>query len=224
MLYKLLLVLHISTGFAALSSGLVAMLTHKGGKAHIYSGRVYFWAMTITCSSAIVMSLIKPNPFLFVIAILSYFSVAIGYRALYLKKIYTGEVKPVTLDYIIAFTPMLLLALLHVWIYTFTIPQKGMEYVNMGLSMYIAVSSFVWIRSFKTPRQEKQFWMIAHLQGMGGGYIATATAFLVTNIKFLPTLVVWITPSVIGAVIIAYTSRKYQIRFRKTKPEELSAS
>lgn len=216
MIYKTLLGIHILSGFAALASGLVAMLSGKGHKAHRYAGKVYFWAMTVTCLTALSISMIRPNPFLFVVGILSYFSVAIGYRALYLKKIYTGELQPQRTDYGIALLPPLLLALMYILVYFFNVPQKGMEYVNAGLSLYVVANSLLWLRSFKIRREEKQYWMIAHLQGMGGGYIATTTAFLVTNVNFLPSLVVWITPSIIGAAILAYTTRKYQMKFRKS--------
>ena len=45
---------------------------------------------------------------------------------------------------------------------------------------------------------------------MGGSYIATVTAFLVVNNPpYVPGLVVWIAPGVIGGFIIAKTRIAY---------------
>ncbi|HVF97644.1 MAG TPA: hypothetical protein VM871_09995, partial [Flavisolibacter sp.] len=55
----------------------------------------------------------------------------------------------------------------------------------------------------------KQHWLAGHIASMGGGYIATWTAFIVTNIHFLPPVLVWLLPTVVGTVCIAYSIRKY---------------
>jgi hypothetical protein len=44
---------------------------------------------------------------------------------------------------------------------------------------------------------------------MGAGYVATWTAFVVTNIHFLPPVLVWLAPSVTGAVLIVGSIRRY---------------
>lgn len=51
---------------------------------------------------------------------------------------------------------------------------------------------------------------------MGGSYIATVKAFLVVNNPpFIPGLVVWIAPGVIGGFIIARTRKFYMDKFKK---------
>lgn len=219
-IYSTILFFHIACGFTALASGLVAMFADKAGKLHRASGKVYFWAMTFTCLSSFIMCGLKPNPFLFLITILSYFSVVIGLRALNLKQIYTGNIRPVLLDQVIGLSPVALVAAMYFACYTFDISQNGMEYINAGLGVLVVTNGLMWLRSFSKSRDIKQYWMIAHFQGMGGGYLATTTAFLVTNVDFLPPVVVWITPSVVGSLIIAYTTRKYMKKFTFNQKEE----
>lgn len=214
-LYEILLALHVISGFVALASGLVAMFTSKAGKSHRISGNFYFGSMTATCASALIMALIKPNPFLYVIAVFSYFSVVTGYRSLYLKKLHQGKQQMKTIDWTIGIMPILLILSLHLWVIFFNVSQRGMEYIIIGLEVVILMNCLAWFRLFFNPPSQKKAWMLLHFQGMGGGYIATATAFLVTNIDILPPLVLWITPSIIGGAIIGYTTAKYKRRFNK---------
>ena len=52
---------------------------------------------------------------------------------------------------------------------------------------------------------------------MLAAYIATFTAFAVTNITFLPGLLVWLTPTVIGSAGIAMTITYYKRKFGRGK-------
>jgi hypothetical protein len=61
-----------------------------------------------------------------------------------------------------------------------------------------------------------RYWFQNHISRMGGSYIATVTAFLVVNNPpYIPGLVVWIAPGVIGGVVIARTRRYYANKFSK---------
>ena len=64
---------------------------------------------------------------------------------------------------------------------------------------------------------QTRYWFQNHISRMGGSYIATVTAFLaVNNPPFIPGLVVWIAPGVIGGFIIAKTRKFYMDKFKKT--------
>ena len=64
--------------------------------------------------------------------------------------------------------------------------------------------------------QKSKFqWMFNHIQGMLAAYIATFTAFLVVNVTFLPGIIVWLTPTVVGTPLIAYWVRKYKQKFNR---------
>jgi hypothetical protein len=57
---------------------------------------------------------------------------------------------------------------------------------------------------------DKKAWLYEHIGNMSGSYIASVTAFLVTAVKFLPPVVTWLGPTVIGVPLIIYTIRKYK--------------
>jgi hypothetical protein len=59
-------------------------------------------------------------------------------------------------------------------------------------------------------------WWYNHIGGMGGGYIATVTAFVVVNVKMNPGWILWLLPTAIGAPIIYRTVAHYKRQFRNT--------
>ena len=68
----ILLSIHILAGSVALVSAASALLTEKGKKFHVLIGKAYFWSMVIIFLTAIPMSIITGNVFLFLIAIFSF--------------------------------------------------------------------------------------------------------------------------------------------------------
>ena len=50
---NVLLVIHIIAGFIALCSAAVAVISAKGQRVHIYSGRAFFWGMVVIFFTAI---------------------------------------------------------------------------------------------------------------------------------------------------------------------------
>jgi hypothetical protein len=82
-LSKILLIVHILAGFTALTAAAVATLTKTLDLAHrwhVYSGIVFFWGMVVIFLTAIPLALIRPNTFLFLIAILSFYFALAGWR------------------------------------------------------------------------------------------------------------------------------------------------
>ena len=87
----LLLFTHVGAGITALVVAPVAMLTQKGGAAHRRWGRVYFWAMFVIFVSALALLVVRPNVFLFIISILSFYGAFSGVRSLRRKHPERGE-------------------------------------------------------------------------------------------------------------------------------------
>ena len=71
---------HILAGTIALLSAAIAVLSEKGKKFHVLSGRTYFWSMVCIFLTAIPMSIISSNIFLFLIAIFSFYLAFSGMR------------------------------------------------------------------------------------------------------------------------------------------------
>lgn len=76
----------------------------------------------------------------------------------------------------------------------------------IGLSLAVQDLKF-----YNQEKRERKAWLLNHLSRMTGAVIASFTAFLVVNNTFLPGLVVWLLPSVIGTTLIVWWSRKVRL-------------
>ena len=82
-LFNVLLIIHITGGFLALGSAFVAVLTktfNASHKWHIYSGKLYILGMIVIFFTAVPMTILHPNLFLFLIAIFSFYLGMMGWR------------------------------------------------------------------------------------------------------------------------------------------------
>ena len=79
------------------------------------------------------------------------------------------------------------------WLY-----QRGSVFATVLLvfaciQMSLSYKDWQYSKAFD-PKQR----ILQHITKMGGTYIATVTAFLAVNLYFLPPLLVWLSPTVIG--------------------------
>ena len=84
-LFHTLLPVHILAGGIALVVAPGAMITVKGGLWHRRWGKVYAAAMLVVAATGSAMSLLRPNLFLFMVAVFSFYLVFSGYRVLHRK-------------------------------------------------------------------------------------------------------------------------------------------
>lgn len=203
-----ILLLHILSGFTALVSGGISSLTKKGGPAHRRSGKWYFWAMTGVFITATALGLLKSNAFLFMVGFFSYYLVCRGYRLLYLKKLGQGQ-KAAGLDWGISLTALAFGIGLLGW--ALQQQMAGSSFWPVPLVFGIISGGFALadLKLYTRGPAHKQHWLTGHIASMGGGYIATWTAFVVTNNHFLPPVVAWLLPSVVGTVLISTSIRRY---------------
>src|SRR3954470_22030784 len=83
---KALALLHVAAGVTALVVAPVAMLTAKGGLTHRRWGKVYYYAMVVVAVTAVVLGLLRPNLFLTLLAVFSFYTAFSGYRVLARKR------------------------------------------------------------------------------------------------------------------------------------------
>ena len=72
-LYPYLLTTHILFGSIGLLSGSYNLLRKKGGSIHVKVGKLFVISMLIIGSTALLMALLKPNMFLFIVGVLLFF-------------------------------------------------------------------------------------------------------------------------------------------------------
>lgn len=218
----ILLILHITAGCIALVSGPVAMAVGKGSTLHRRAGVLFFWAMTIVFGTALILSLVSFQPFLLMIAVLSYYAVVSGYRALYHKKLHKTRTVIKSVDWVALTLNGLTNLFFIFWGISLLDESQGIGILaivfgSLGLSMSVTnIVSFV-----RTPT-DKMYWLYAHINGFVVGYIACVTAFSVTVVDFIPGIWGWLWPTIIGSPLIAYWITRYKIKFKKgAKPSEV---
>jgi len=207
------LILHVAGGTTSLVSGLVAMLTQKGGNAHRLAGKIYFGGMTAVFIGAVVVAIAHRNDFLLMVGFFSYYMTVRGYRILSLKKLDKGQ-KFAVLDWIIISVSSIFIFTLISWGVWAWMQGSGMGIVGLVFGLIGLTFLVNDIKTYINPPTEKMHWWYTHIASMGGSYIAATTAFVVVNIQ-LPQFqwVLWIIPSVIGSILISSTIRKYKKRF-----------
>lgn len=209
------LVIHIIGGATSLLSGLVAMLTQKGGRPHRLAGKIYFGGMTAVFIGAVVVAIAHRNDFLLMVGFFSYYMTVRGYRILSLKKLDRGQ-KFAPLDWIIISVSAIFIFTLITWGVWAWMQGSGMGIVGLVFGLIGLTFLVNDIKSYVNPPTEKMHWWYTHISSMGGSYIAATTAFIVVNIQ-LPHYqwVLWIIPSVIGGILIGRTIRNYKREFAR---------
>lgn len=210
---EVVLAIHIVAGFVALFAAPVAMVTLKGALWHRRAGKAYFWAMAVVAVSALALVFLRPNPFLLLVAVFSFYLAFVGYRALYRKKGQRGT----ALDWLASGLTLhcgLALIALGVWqpagLFSGT-PITSIVFGGLAAALSVR-DMWGYVHSPSDPRA----WLYAHLQGMLGAYIATLTAFSAVNFGFLPPAVRWLWPTVIGTIAISLWTGYYKRKYRAT--------
>lgn len=209
--FEISLILHIISGTIGLLTGTVNIIRKKGDKPHRIIGKLFLYSMITAGLSAIVLSLIHPNYFLFIVGVFTIYMTATGERYLFLKALLKQQ-KPKTLDIVLTAC----MAIFGVAFFYF-----GISYLLKGETFGIVIVAFgaIGLRMVRTDiinyrgkAKQKSYWLIAHVQRMIGSYTAALTAFLVVNIKsspaFLPSFVIWLLPTVITLPIIIQWTKK----------------
>lgn len=71
--------------------------------------------------------------------------------------------------------------------------------------------SFTDLRIFLLRKEFSQKALIKeHIGKMSGSYIAAFTAFAVNNIHFLPSIIIWLAPTLFGTLLIIKFSKPYR--------------
>jgi hypothetical protein len=196
---KFALSIHILAGTIALLCAVLAVSSAKGKKFHVLAGRTYFWCMVAIFSTAIPMSIITSNIFLFLIAFFSFYLAFAGMRfARNRKGIAT------TLDWIAI--GVMILSGIGMWILSaiyFT--SNNSQYIPLLVFGSLAiVLGYADIKSYKNKTATGKARIGKHLGNMMGGTIAVITAVLVVNVNIEPVWIWWVLPTVLITPLIVW--------------------
>jgi len=167
------------------------------------------------------LSVVRPKPFLLLISLFSFFLTWSGYKAIRWKNkplaglalIFNRILTPI---FLLAGCIMIALALLG-WSgfsVSDSLDQLNTLLFSFGI-IFSGLAAAEWKQMIRPGFNSRYWWIYRHISGMAGAYIATFTAFLVVNNEFLPELVAWFGPTVIGSPLIFLWVRKYRKKFNR---------
>src|SRR5207253_5379803 len=183
-----------------------------------------FWPMAVVASTAVILALGRPQIFLALLAVFSFYLAFTGYRVLWRKRSDRGQ-GPVAVDWAAALVTFAVSAALVV----LGLIRPGPTWQRLGVvPVVFGVLGMVLpgldIRKFARPPADRNAWWFAHMAGMLGSYVATVSAFSVVNFTFLPIAVRWLWPTVIGTPLIVVWITYYKIRFRRAPSARIEAA
>jgi len=200
---QILLPIHILAGTIALLCAALAVSSEKGKRLHVLSGRAYFWSMVGIFLTAIPMSIISSNIFLFLIAIFSFYLAFAGMRFARNRK---GVAN--TLDWI-AVSLMISSGLGMLILSAIFFTNDNSQYIVLLVFGFLAITlGYADFRSYKNNSATGKERISRHLTNMMGGTIAVITAVLVTNPPFEPEWVWWVLPTVLITPVIFWWNKK----------------
>ncbi len=193
-----ILILHILTGFLALGTAGAAIGTAKGGLWHRRAGNIYVLSMLAVTLTTFALVAIRPNLFLFVIGIFSFYLVFTGWRAAMLRD---GQPRwPDQLGGLaMAATGLVMMGLGLKGLAGAGGAQPVILLVFGSIGLSLALSDW---RDWRAGPVTGKARIARHLTRMLAGTIATITAAVVVNITFLPALVTWLGPTALITPVI----------------------
>jgi uncharacterized membrane protein len=203
---------HIAAGSIALFVAPGAMLTVKGGRWHRRWGRIYVWAMGVVAVTAIALAVIRPNLFLALVAVFSFYLAFIGQRTIARRRLPAGR-RVTPLDW--AGTVVAAAGAVGLLLYAF-LPREGgrpgLWPVALVFGLVALLLAGSELRTFRRPAADPRAWRYRHMGNMLGAYIATVSAFSVVNFTALPPIVRWLWPTAVGVPLILLWIRHYRLQ------------
>ena len=220
-LERALILSHVIAGISSLLMGLAsAFIGKKGGKLHRQLGKIFFWSMFwVFVSAMLIISFVRFNSFLMVIAVFSFYMAFSGYRVLKIKK----TMKVAAIDWIAAVVTILFGLTMFGMGINYLIQSdfsSVLGYLSLFFGFFTAQTGWENYRGFKKLAEaEKMWWWFAHMNSMSGSLIASITAFLVQNGRIfnLPSemgWIPWVLPAIVGFPLVSYSIRKYRVKFK----------
>ena len=219
---KFLIISHVIGGSVVLLLGLFQMFSRKGGKGHVFLGKIYVGALWWVCLSAFsIITFYRFSAFLLVIAILTFHTSFVGVRVLQRK--IPGTEK--WYDWLVSIVTSLFgIALIG---YGVSLLFIGDNNVLVFLCIIFGVLTFKNgtddIRFFLRKNvDDNLWWLYHHIGSMGGSYIAAVTAFAVQNPSiFIASQshqwLLWIIPPAIGNLVIVFTLKRKKLSLAKQR-------
>lgn len=213
--FKIFLTIHIIGGAAGLLTGIINMIAKKGDSKHKIVGKIFSVSMLTTGLSSLILSVLHPSHFMFMVGIFTVYMVGTGNRYLRLKMLNKNQ-KPKIIDWSLTLA-MLFAGVLFIGLGAVNLLKSnlfGLVFITFGfVGLLFARHDF---KNYNGKSNILNYWLSEHLQRMTGAFIASSTAFLVVNAKYLPEyipiIIYWLLPTMILTPLIIKWARKYEVK------------
>ncbi len=198
-----LLPIHILAGTIALLAAAFAICSEKGKKIHITAGRTYYWGMVGIFLTALPMSIITSNVFLFLIAFFSFYLAFAGRLFAQNRKGIASIVDWIAVGLMIA-------AGIGMWVLAvFYSIENNSQYITLTIFGFIAIAlGYTDYKTYKQQEATDKKRIARHLTNMLAGTIAVVTAVLVVNVDMEPQWLPWVLPTLLITPVIIYWNWK----------------
>ncbi|RSK49272.1 DUF2306 domain-containing protein [Hymenobacter rigui] len=211
--------LHIAAGFTGFFVAPVALIVQKGGPAHRLWGKVFFYAMLVAGTTAIISASIKGLTFLLLTGIFSLYLAQFGYRSLQHKRMGQGQ-QPSLYDWASTVTGLLIFAgtlAYGLWSRPF----------NLAMVVFGAIGLMTTVRQLRGFRRSGPWpagqWLRNHISGFVGSYIAAVSAFSATSLRFIPFPLNFLWPTLVLVPLLIWMQRRY-VPARGISPQVITSA
>jgi hypothetical protein len=198
---------HITAGFVGFFVAPVALAVHKGGPVHRLWGKIFFWAMAVAGTTALVGAQHTHSLFLLLTAVFSLYMAAFGYRSVFLKHL-AWDARVALGDWLAAGLGLLVFGGTIVY---------GLQVGNVPVTVFGSIGAFTALQQLrgyaKAGHWAKSQWLLNHISGFIASYIAAVSAFSVTSLHFIPFPYNFLWPTALGVPVIAW----WQWRVRRQR-------
>ncbi len=206
MLYSILLIVHITSGTAALigmTGAITAKVVVNHHKIHIFFGRLFIIGMLMVFLTTIPMTILRPNLFLLLIGIFSFYLAWNGWR-MALNRNGKAQFSDIIGNIIMGCTSLMMIG----WGCFILASGDGNGITLILFGCIGGAFALQNIRRYTRGPVKGSERIRAHLSAMMGASIAAITAFLVVNIQTDPVWVAWIAPTLAVTPFIVYMNRR----------------
>lgn len=197
--------LHIAAGFTGFFVAPVALSVRKGGPAHRFWGKVFFYAMLVAGITAITSATFKGLTFLLLTGVFSLYLAQFGYRSLRHKRMGAGQ-QPGLYDWASALLGLAVFAGTlgyGLWARPFNVVM-----VVFGAIGLMTTGRQLWAFRRPGPWPAGQ-WLRNHISGFMGSYIAAVSAFSATSLTFIPFPLNFLWPTLVLVPVLIWMQRRH---------------
>ena len=216
---RVILLVHIIAGTAAVLVGLVPLVTNKGGAFHRRWGDRFMRTMVVVIATAIALSLIGRSPYFAGLTASALLTVFSGWRVLQRRRPdLSRDDRAKVIDWVVTLACTAVAGML------LFLGHSGRVSANLPVLLSLAYGTLVYaawdLWRFVAPLSRPfspQLWLYEHIVKIIGAYFATVAAFSGSVLEFLPPPWKQLWAVSLGQILAIMFVLRYRDRTRRSR-------